>query len=46
VVVIDRTGAIRAQSRPSGETNLTDETYLRDLIRELLDEKAPAGKTE
>jgi peroxiredoxin len=46
VVVIDRTGAIRAQSHPSGETNLTDETYLRDLIRELLDEEAPAGKSE
>jgi peroxiredoxin len=46
VVVIDRTGAIRAQSRPSGETNLTDETYLRDLIRELLVEEAPAGKSE
>jgi peroxiredoxin len=46
VVVIDRAGVIRAQSRPSGETNLTDETYLRGLIRELLDEEAPAGKSE
>jgi hypothetical protein len=46
VVVIDRAGVIRAQSRPSGETNLTDETYLRDLIRKLLDEEAPAAKSE
>jgi cytochrome c biogenesis protein CcmG, thiol:disulfide interchange protein DsbE len=38
VVVIDRTGVIRAQSRPTGETNLTDEPYLRNLVRELLDE--------
>jgi peroxiredoxin len=42
VVVIDRAGVIRAQSRPTGEANLTDETYLRNLVRELLDEGAPA----
>jgi peroxiredoxin len=46
LIVIDRAGLIRAQSRPSGEMNLTDETYLRDLIRELLAEEAPAGKSE
>jgi peroxiredoxin len=46
VVVIDRTGVIRAQSRPTGEANLTDETYLRNLVRELLDEGVPPGKSE
>jgi peroxiredoxin len=46
VVVIDRAGVIRAQSRPTGEMNLTDENYLRNLIRELLDEGVPPGKTE
>lgn len=46
VVVIDRAGAIRAQSRPSGEANLTDENYLRNLVRELLDEGVPPGKSE
>lgn len=37
-VVIDRAGMIRAQSRPIGETDLTNENYLRTLIRQLLDE--------
>jgi peroxiredoxin len=46
VVVIDRAGVIRAQSRPSGEANLTDEAYLRNLIGELLDEGVPPGKSE
>jgi len=46
VVVIDRAGVIRAQSRPSGEANLTDETYLRNLVRELLDEGVPGAKLE
>jgi peroxiredoxin len=46
VVVIDRAGVIRAQSRPSGEADLTNETYLRNLVRELLDEGAPSGKSE
>jgi peroxiredoxin len=46
VVVIDRAGAIRAQSRPSGEANLTDENYLRNLVRELLEEGLPPGKSE
>jgi peroxiredoxin len=46
VVVIDRAGVIRAQSRPTGELNLTDENYLRNLVRELLNEGAPPGKTE
>jgi peroxiredoxin len=46
LVVIDRAGVIRAQSRPSGEANLTDENYLRNLVRELLDEDMPLGKSE
>jgi peroxiredoxin len=46
VVVIDRAGVIRAQSHPTGEANLTDETYLRNLVRELLDEGMPPGKAE
>ncbi len=46
VVVIDRAGVIRAQSRPSGETDLVNETYLRNLVRALLDEGVPPGKSE
>jgi peroxiredoxin len=46
LVVIDRAGVIRAQSRPSGEANLTDESYLRNLVRELLDEGVSLGKAE
>jgi peroxiredoxin len=46
VVVIDRAGVIRAQSRPSGEENLINETYLRNLVRELLDESVPSGKSQ
>jgi peroxiredoxin len=46
VVVIDRAGVIRAQSRPSGEANLTDESYLRNLVGELLDEGGPQGKSD
>jgi peroxiredoxin len=41
LVVIDRAGMIRAQSRPSGETSLTDESYLRNLVGALLDERTP-----
>lgn len=40
VVVIDRKGVIRAQSRPVGEKNLEDENYLRNLIDSLLKERA------
>ena len=40
VVVIDRKGVIRAQSRPVGEKNLEDENYLRNLIDSLLKESA------
>jgi peroxiredoxin len=43
LVVIDRAGMIRAQSRPTGEANLIDETYLRNLVRDLLEEDIPAG---
>ena len=42
IVVIDRKGDIRAQSRPTGEKNLEDENYLRNLIDSLLKESAPA----
>jgi peroxiredoxin len=41
LVVIDRAGGIRAQSRPSGEVNLEDEATLRRLIVELLQQPAP-----
>jgi peroxiredoxin len=44
IVVIDRAGVIRAQSRPVGEANLEDEAYLRNLLDALLKEAAPAGK--
>src|SRR5258708_6072006 len=46
VVVIDRAGVIRAQSRPSGEANLTDEHYLRNLVRELPDWALPPGHSQ
>ena len=46
VVVIDRAGMIRAQSHPTGEVDLTDESYLRNLVRDLLNEGAPPGNTE
>ena len=36
IVVIDRTGVIRAQSQPQGETDLESEVYLRTLIDHLL----------
>jgi peroxiredoxin len=41
IVVIDRKGMIRAQSRPIRESNLEDESYLRNLIESLLKESAP-----
>ena len=41
IVVIDRKGIIRAQSRPTRETNLENEEYLRNLIESLLKERAP-----
>jgi thiol-disulfide isomerase/thioredoxin len=45
LVIVDRNGVIRAQSRAIGEANLTDEGYLRGRVDELLDEQAPE-KTE
>ena len=45
IVVIDRKGVIRAQSRPVRELNLEDENYLRNLIDTLLKENAPATKS-
>jgi thiol-disulfide isomerase/thioredoxin len=45
LVIIDRNGVIRAQSRGIGEVSLTDEGYLRGLVDELLDEQVPE-KTE
>jgi len=44
LVVIDRRGVIRAQSRNNGDPNLEDESYLRNLIGSLLKESAQAGK--
>jgi peroxiredoxin len=41
IVVIDRAGVIRAQSRPVREANLEDEKYLRNLLDSLLKEPAP-----
>lgn len=38
IVIIDRKGVIRAQSQPTGEKNLEDESYLRNLIDGLLKE--------
>src|SRR5258708_17458306 len=46
IVVIDRTDVIHAQTRPVGNANLLDESYLRTLIDGLLREGAPAGNTE
>jgi peroxiredoxin len=46
IVVIDRAGMIRAQSRPLRETNLEDENYLRTLIEDLLKESAPAPRAK
>jgi peroxiredoxin len=46
IVVIDRRGVIRAQSRPQGESNLENENYLRNLIDSLLKESAPAANTK
>lgn len=46
VVVIDRSGVIRAQSRAIGEADLMNESYLRNLLHNLLDERVPTGNTE
>jgi peroxiredoxin len=46
IVVVDRTGVIRAQSRPVREANLEDESYLRNLIDGLLKEGAPAANAK
>lgn len=40
VMVIDRKGNIRAQSPPQGDEKLQDETYLRNLLTNLLKEGA------
>jgi peroxiredoxin len=46
IVVVDRAGVIRAQSRPTGESKLEDEKYLRNLLDSLLKEGPPAGTTK
>jgi len=46
IVLIDRKGVIRAQSRPVGEKGLEDETYLRSLIGTLLNEGSPSWTSE
>jgi hypothetical protein len=38
VVIVDRKGIIRAQSPSSGDPNLQDEKYLRNLLEGLLKE--------
>jgi peroxiredoxin len=43
IVVIDRAGVIRAQSRPVREVNLENEDYLRHLVDDLLKETTPAA---
>jgi peroxiredoxin len=43
LVIIDRAGMIRAQSRPVGEANLEDESSLRTLIDSLLKENPTPG---
>jgi len=45
IVVIDRGGVIRAQSRPRGDPNLEQENPLRYLIDTLLKEAPPADNT-
>jgi thiol-disulfide isomerase/thioredoxin len=45
IVVIDRKGMIRAQSRPVRELNLENENYLRNLLDGLLKEGTPAAST-
>jgi peroxiredoxin len=44
IVVIDRAGVIRAQSRPVHEVDLEDESQLRSLIDGLLKESPPAAR--
>jgi peroxiredoxin len=46
IVVIDRAGIVRAQSRPIREMNLEDEDHLRHLIDDLLKESAPVARTK
>jgi len=46
LVVVDRAGTLRAQSRPTGETSLEDAAYLRDLIDRLLKESVPGGSSK
>jgi peroxiredoxin len=46
IVIIDRAGFIRAQSRPVREANLEDENYLRNLLDSLLKEPAPKETTK
>jgi peroxiredoxin len=43
IVVIDRSGIIRAQSVQNGEKNLEDENYLRNLIDGFLKERKTTG---
>jgi peroxiredoxin len=46
IVVIDRRGVIRAQSRPVREVNLEDENFLRHWLDGLLKEGAPAASAK
>ena len=46
IVVIDREGVIRAQSRPIGETTLEGEAYLHNLVETLVGKSAPTVTTD
>jgi hypothetical protein len=47
LAVIDRKGMIRMQSGPQGDAKLQDETYMRNVITQILREPAAtsAGKS-
>lgn len=44
IVIVDRKGIIRAQSPSSGDPNLQDEKYLRNLLEALLKEGSTSKK--
>jgi len=46
IVVIDREGVVRAQSRPTGETTLEGEIYLHNLVTTLLEKSGPPVSTD
>ncbi|HKE23159.1 MAG TPA: TlpA disulfide reductase family protein [Bryobacteraceae bacterium] len=46
IVVIDREGIIRAQSRPVGEAKLESEAYLRNFVQALLEKRGQPVMTD